>query len=886
MGNGEESAADRRHVESVAIAWRLATDDIAYTPLPTHDIHERFEQLAAAALAAVRPDTPREITLEQGRSIGRALVGLNLIRPEALERTLACLGTELAGATAPQQLGMLLAGIAGGFIATAETAILAQQEAIGQAATLALRHAQSELAASRDRLAETNRELSDQIDERTRAEQAQRALTERLSRLREIDLAILSAESLPAIVNISVDYIRALIPAIIVNMLLLDVANRRSIVLSSTNAAYPVGRDMEITLTGALEQMRGGEIVYLADMRRLRPQSPGIAEVVELGGRSLMAVPLRFQEELLGGLVIILGEVREFSQTEIDVAREIADSVAVAFQNQRLLEAERAAREREEILREVAASLTLGLEQDALLHLILDQLDRVMLNHSSAILLIQDGVPTVVAHRGPPALPERLNELIRIRPLSISSVIESGQLKLINDTHASPEWTIIEGFEYIRAWIGVPLLVKGECIGVMTIDRNRPDAFTAQDQDMAMTFANQAAIAIDNVRMFTRLQAYAGQLEEGVRVRTRDLEVLYGITATAVSNPEMDNLLRRSLQLMVDAFECPAAAVLLLDGETKQLQPPVLPDGVDEELSKLWQSLPPDHPLLARPLQNDKPAVARGAELPAGWGREADLIAVTASLRSRGRKFGVLCLLWDDPRRYDAVPETLLVTIADQIGAAVENIRFHQIIRQTAIIEERERLARDIHDQVNQSIYSAGLFAEAARDAAAVGNLPKVRQHTGSILRMTNEAMRELRLLMFELRTEALARRGLVDALRERLRTVEHRLYIDGEVHAPELGEIPVAVEEAFYRIALEALSNALRHAHADRVDITFVVEAGELVMTIADDGIGFDQDAVAGAGGMGLVGMHNRIDKINGVLSLNSGKNGTQVIVRAPLEP
>ena len=886
MGNGEERAANPRHVESIAAAWRLATDNIAYIPLPSRDIRNRFEQLTAAALAAVRPGTPGGIALEQGRVIGRALVALNLFKPEALERTVACLGVELADAGAPQQLGLLLAGIAGGFVAAAETALLAQQEAIGQAATLALRQAPSELATSRDRLAETNRELSDQIDERTRAEQAQRALTERLSRLREIDLAILSAESLPAIVNISVDYIRALIPAIIVNMLLLDVANRRSIVLSSTNAAYPVGRDMEITMTDALEEMKAGKIVYLRDLRRLRHHSAGMAEVADLGGRSLISVPLRFEEELLGGLVIILGEVREFSKTEIDIAREIADSVAVAFQNQRLLEAERAAREREEILREAAASLTLGLGQDALPHPILDQLDRVMINHSSAILLIQDGVPAVVAHRGPPTLPKRLNELVQTQPLSITSVLESGQLKLINDTHASPEWTIIEGFEYIRAWIGVPLLVKGECIGVMTIDRNRPDAFTAQDQDMAMTFANQAAIAIDNVRMFTRLQTYAGQLEEGVRVRTRDLEVLYGITATAVGNPEMDNLLHRSLQLMVDAFECPAAAVLLLDGETKQLQPAVLPDRADEELSKLWQSLPLDHPLLARPLRNDKPIVLRGADLPTGWSRKADLIAVTAPLRSRGRKFGVLCLLWDDPRRYDAIPETLLVTIADQIGAAVENIRFHQIVRQTAIIEERERLARDIHDQVNQSIYSAGLFAEAARDAAAVGDLPKVRQHTGSILRMTNEAMRELRLLLFELRTEALARRGLANALRERLKTVEHRLYIDGEVHAPELSDIPVAVEEAFYRIALEALSNVLRHAHADRVDITLAVEAGELVMIIADDGGGFDRDAAAGTGGMGLASMQKRIDKINGVLSLNSGKNGTQLIARAPLEP
>lgn len=886
MESDEESPGNRRQIETIAAAWRLATGQIAYIPLSPRDTRRRFEHLTAAALAAVDPAASQATALEQGRAIGRALVALNLIKSEALERTLACLGAELAGIGAPPQVSLLLAGIAGGFIAAAEASVLAQQEAIGRAATLALRRTQGDLEASRNGLAEANRALSAQIDERTRAEQAQRALTERLSRLREIDLAILSAQSLSAIVDISVKYIRALIPAVSISIVLLDVANRRSVVLSSTNAVYPVGRDMEVTLTDALERMSAGQIVYLRDLSDMRHQSAGLAEIADLGGRSLLAVPLRFQEELLGGLVIILGEVREFSNTETDIAREIADSVAIAFQNQRLLEAERTARERETTLREVAASLTLGLGQDALLHLILDQLDRVMINHSSAILLLQDGIPVVVAHRGSPSLPDRLNELVLSRPLSIWSVLKSGQLKLINDTHASPEWTIIEGFEYIRAWLGLPLLAKGECIGILTIDRDTPDAFTAQEQDLALAFANQAAIAIDNVRMFTQLQEYAGQLEEHVRVRTRDLEVLYGITATAVGNPEMDGLLGRSLQLMADAFECPAAAVFLLDAETEQLQPAVLLDGADAELSRLWQNLAPEHSLLAQPLRNDKPAVARGVDLPAGWNRGNGLIAVTAPLRSRGRKLGVLCLLWDDPRHYEAVPETLLVTIADQIGAAVENIRFHQIMRQTAIIEERERLARDIHDQVNQAIYSAGLFAEAARDAAAVGNLSKVDHYTHSILRMTNQAMRELRLLLFELRTEALARLGLADALRERLKTVEHRIDIDGEVQAPELGEIPVAVEEAFYRIALEALNNALRHAHADRVDITLVVEDGELVMTIADDGIGFDQEAAAAAGGMGLGGMQKRISKVNGVLTLNSGKKGTQVIARAPLEP
>jgi signal transduction histidine kinase len=215
----------------------------------------------------------------------------------------------------------------------------------------------------------------------------------------------------------------------------------------------------------------------------------------------------------------------------------------------------------------------------------------------------------------------------------------------------------------------------------------------------------------------------------------------------------------------------------------------------------------------------------------------------------------------------------------------VENIQLRQITRQAAIIEERERLARDIHDQVTQSIYSAGLFAEAARGAIEAGNLDKMRQHTYSIQRMTSQALRELRSLLFELRTEPLARQGLVEALRERLKTVEHRAGIAGEVLASGVDSIPVAIEETFYRIALEALNNALRHARADRVDITLTAAGGELTMTIADNGIGFDQEAAGDQGGMGLESMQKRIGKVNGELTLTSGEAGTRVTARARLD-
>lgn len=863
----------------MAGAWRSAVQGIAYIPLSSDAAVERFERLAVDVFDALEERLMPEVMLERGRAIGRGLVALNLLKASALERSLAALNAELAGVAEPQQLGWLLAGIAGGFSAAAEAAILAQQEAVGRADTLNLRRARNDLEAA-------NRELAEQIAERLRAEQNQHDYLERLQRLHQIDLAILSAASLASIAEVSVSYVQHLIPSLCVTMTLFDGRNKRWSVLGSTHPIYPPGRDLTNSLANALEAMKTGQVIYLEDLRTVAQPTPQLVELLDLGGRSVLAVPLRYGDELIGCLTIVLDEVRAFAEQEAAIAREIADSVAVAIQNRRLLEAEQAAHEREATLREVAAALTLGLDLDELLHHILGRLDQVVGNDGSAIILVQQSQPIVVAQRGLPGRAAKILELARDGTPSIRAVLETGQPSIINDTHASPEWTIVTGYEYIRAWLGVPLMVKGDCIGLISVDRDTTDAFTTQDLELAMTFANQAAIAIENVRLFTQLQEHAGELEARVRQRTRELHTLYGITATAVGNPDLNSLLPRSLELAVEALAGPSAAIHLLIGneESLQLQLEAVLDSRETPLMGiLGEGAIAD--LLMQSLKSTAPTILTGAAWPAEWKGERALIFAALPLRSRGRALGVFSLLWDDAERFAAVDQTLLVTIAEQIGAAVENIQLRQITRQAAIIEERERLARDIHDQVTQSIYSAGLFAEAARGAAEAGNLDKVRQHTLSIQRMTDQALRELRSLLYELRTEPLARQGLVDALRERLKTVEHRAGIAGEVVASGVESIPVAIEETFYRIALEALNNALRHAQAERIDIALAAAGGELTMTITDNGIGFDREAAGNHGGMGLESMQKRIGKVNGKLTLTSGESGTRVIARAPLE-
>ncbi|HNS40560.1 MAG TPA: GAF domain-containing protein, partial [Promineifilum sp.] len=586
-----------------------------------------------------------------------------------------------------------------------------------------------------------------------------------------------------AIVDISIDYLHHIIPAHVISIALIDSERDQLIVQRSTHAHYPTGRIFSLAMFDALRQLERGHVYINRDLSPSRDRSLNMTEIVDLGGRSLMAVPLRYHEVTIGCVIIVLSEVRDFSAREINGAREIADSITVAIQNRQLLEAEQEARQRESILREVAASLALDLTPGELSRRILTMLDTVISFRSAAILLLEDGVLRLAAQHGDPVGYEQSDKLLARRPRSMWAAIESMQPVIIEDTSQSPDWVAIAGFEYIRAWMGVPLLVKGECVGLLAIDRDQPNTFDEKDRDLAMAFANQAAIAIENGRLFVRQQAATDELGRRYREREREFNVLYGITVTAVSKTDLESLLERLLELVIEAFGGSMAAIFLDGGNERGLELAASrsdSDGSNRRGDLELAAITARQTLVTEALCElvsgnldlwpptiDTFNILSGADLPDGWpGADGGSLAVLP-LRSSGSNLGLFCLAYDSPGGVPDETIPLLVTVVDQIAVAVENIRLRQIARQAAIIEERERLAREIHDSVTQSIYSIGLFAGAAQGAAQTGNLVKTQQSAQSILDMTDLALRELRSLLFELRTELLARLGLVGALRE-----------------------------------------------------------------------------------------------------------------------
>jgi len=202
-----------------------------------------------------------------------------------------------------------------------------------------------------------------------------------------------------------------------------------------------------------------------------------------------------------------------------------------------------------------------------------------------------------------------------------------------------------------------------------------------------------------------------------------------------------------------------------------------------------------------------------------------------------------------------------------------------------AVAAERTRLARELHDSVTQSLYSLTLLAVAGQRMIQSEDLQQIAGNQARLGEIAQQALQEMRLLVYELRPLALESEGLIGALEQRLETVERRAGIQARVLVDGEIELEADLEEELYRIAQEALNNALKHAVASEVVLTVQVTEESVVLEVADDGRGFDLADMQDIGGLGLISMQERADKIGGQLTIHSALGeGTRVQITVPL--
>src|SRR5215204_680368 len=252
-------------------------------------------------------------------------------------------------------------------------------------------------------------------------------------------------------------------------------------------------------------------------------------------------------------------------------------------------------------------------------------------------------------------------------------------------------------------------------------------------------------------------------------------------------------------------------------------------------------------------------------------------------LISRGRALGTINLYYLPEQEPGEDEKVFLGAVADQTAVAVENVRLFAGVRGKAALEERQRLARELHDSVSQALYGITLGTKTAR-ALLERNPDRVADPLDYVLSLAEAGQAEMRALIFELRPESLETEGLIAALEKQADALKARQRIEVDAGLCYEPEASLEAKEAVYRIAQEALHNTVKHARAANVQIKMECDSEWITLEVSDDGIGFDAQGDF-PGHLGLRSMRERALRLGGTLEVDStsGK-GTRICAQVPI--
>ncbi len=395
--------------------------------------------------------------------------------------------------------------------------------------------------------------------------------------------------------------------------------------------------------------------------------------------------------------------------------------------------------------------------------------------------------------------------------------------------------------------------------------------------------------------MTAQLRDLISHLEERVRDRTRALRrrALQLETSAQVSRDltasilDVDELLIRVVKLIRDAFDYYQVHIYLVDRESQRLALRASSGEVGSAVQNLE---------IAGSSLNGEAAQSREAVLVNDVAEHPRFLAdeslpdtrseLVVPLNVSGQVIGTMDVQSSEVNAFAEDDVLVIQSLGDQVAVAIENARLVGRSRELAVVQERNRMARELHDSMTQLLYSLVLFAGAGRKAVQANRLERAERHLIRVEQNAQQALKEMRLLVFELRPHSLDEGGLAGALRQRLDAVENRVGITTQLSVEGELELPAAAEEGLYRIAQEALTNALKHAFASSVHVQVSVSKEAVSLQVVDDGRGFDPTAAGELGGLGLVSMRERAEELGGTLTIvSSPGQGTRVTVKVEYE-
>ncbi|WP_435870452.1 GAF domain-containing protein [Micromonospora noduli] len=422
----------------------------------------------------------------------------------------------------------------------------------------------------------------------------------------------------------------------------------------------------------------------------------------------------------------------------------------------------------------------------------------------------------------------------------------------------------------MHSFLGVPVLIRDQIFGNLYLAEKKGGAqFTEDDEEIVVALAAAAGVAIENARLYALAHRRERWLAATAEITTVLLGEVRRIDALAL-------VARRAREVA----EAELALVLLYDNDTEQFSVEVV-DGTDEQALALVGAVLPAvdtsfGAAVAEGRHDQVDDLAHAAPWPALLHTGPAMISPLATAETL---HGVLIVAHRPERGGGASEEdlTLLGSFAGQAALAMERARGQEERELLVVLEDRERIARDLHDVVIQRLFATGLQLQSAAPMAR----PEVAKRINAAVDDLDATIRDIRRTIFELRTPMTSElrteiRAEIEAAAEALGFKPHL-----ELTGPVDSAVPDAIRPDLTAVLREALSNVVRHAQCTRVDVVVRVDAGQVTVVVTDNGVGCDPAAARG----GLVNLRERASRLDGTFTIAPAEpHGTEVRWAVPL--
>ncbi len=456
------------------------------------------------------------------------------------------------------------------------------------------------------------------------------------------------------------------------------------------------------------------------------------------------------------------------------------------------------------------------------------------------------------------------------------------------------EQILAEGLKLV---IGVPVTAKGRVLGGLVVSTKAPRSLAPEECSLLMAIGRQIGLAAENARLFELERAKQLEAERRRTVAEGLREILAVLNSNRPLQETLDSIIGQTCRVTgSDAAsllqkESPDSPFTIqsacgLDADyVSAIRFSAGKGGAGRALAQRGPVMVTDAAALVDQFARDPdPQFAeegKALQLMISHGFSA-LLSVPLVIKDED--YGGITLYYRQAREFSQEEIQLAMSVADQAALAIENARLRGQAEQAAAYAERSRLARELHDSVTQSLYSITLYSEAVARMLTTGAGSEAVEHLRELRATAQEALREMRLLIFQLSPPALDKGDLAGALQVRLDAVEARggLNVDLRVQGSE--RLAPLVRQELYQIAQEALNNTLKHARAQAVRVLLDFQESGTRLELSDDGNGFEPEEARQGGGLGLRGMRERAQAIGGTLLVESSPGkGTRVSILVP---